>query len=88
MKSSTVLFALLVALVMLQTYMMWDKWRKESVGGSISTNTRVGRMQGTSPGVGPIGYCVCPSCGTRIAHKAGAPCYNFSCPKCGTKMVR
>jgi predicted RNA-binding Zn-ribbon protein involved in translation (DUF1610 family) len=45
-------------------------------------------MRGTRPGAGPGGECVCPSCGARLPHQAGAPCYDISCPKCGTKMVR
>lgn len=45
-----------------------------------------GRMGGRS--LGPGGYCLCPSCGTRIPHKRGVPCATLTCPKCGTKMVR
>lgn len=45
-----------------------------------------GRMGGR--GLGPGGYCVCPKCGARVAHKPGNPCYSISCPKCGTKMIR
>ncbi|MCG2788949.1 MAG: dinitrogenase iron-molybdenum cofactor biosynthesis protein, partial [Actinomycetia bacterium] len=40
-----------------------------------------GRMGGQS--MGPGGFCVCPSCGTRLKHKQGAPCYEMKCPKCG-----
>ncbi|MFC1893380.1 hypothetical protein ACFLYR_05050 [Chloroflexota bacterium] len=47
-----------------------------------------GRMRGTRPRAGPGGECACPSCGARIAHQVGTPCYNLSCPKCGAKMVR
>ncbi len=47
-----------------------------------------GRMGGNRPSAGAGGYCVCPSCGTRIPHKRGIPCYQQTCPKCGTKMVR
>ena len=47
-----------------------------------------GRMMGTRPGAGLGGECVCPSCGARVPHQAGTPCYNVSCPKCGKKMVR
>jgi len=47
-----------------------------------------GRMDGTRPGAGPTGKCVCPNCGETISHQRGVPCYQVSCPKCGTKMVR
>lgn len=32
--------------------------------------------------------CVCPSCGTKIAHQLRTPCNEMDCPKCDTKMVR
>jgi len=47
-----------------------------------------GRMGGTRPGAGPGGDCVCPSCGARVPHQAGFPCYTLSCSNCGVKMVR
>ena len=47
-----------------------------------------GRMGGNRPGAGPGGNCVCPSCGVRVPHQVGVPCYSLSCPKCGTRMVR
>lgn len=47
-----------------------------------------GRMDGNTPGAGPSGYCICPECGTKIAHQTGSPCYLNKCPKCGTNMVR
>jgi hypothetical protein len=47
-----------------------------------------GRMEGTHPGAGPGGNCVCLSCKVKVPHQAGTPCYNLSCPKCGTKMLR
>ncbi len=47
-----------------------------------------GRMGGNRPGAGAGGYCVCPSCGTRVPHKVGIPCYKQTCPKCKTRMVR
>lgn len=46
------------------------------------------RGGGMRPGAGPDGYCICPSCDTKIPHKLGSPCFDMSCPKCGTKMVR
>jgi len=47
-----------------------------------------GRMGGNRPGAGPSGECVCPSCGTKVPHQAGVPCYSINCPKCGARMVR
>jgi len=37
---------------------------------------------------GPAGKCVCPSCGEKIEHQTGVPCYERKCPKCGTMMTR
>jgi Zn finger protein HypA/HybF involved in hydrogenase expression len=45
-------------------------------------------MGGNRAGAGPTGYCVCPKCGERVAHKVGKPCYEMTCPKCGAKMAR
>jgi hypothetical protein len=47
-----------------------------------------GRMRGNQPGAGLGGYCVCPSCGEKVLHEQGVPCYTVSCPKCRTGMVR
>ncbi|MFA5410881.1 MAG: hypothetical protein WC321_03365 [Candidatus Omnitrophota bacterium] len=48
-----------------------------------------GRMSGGRLGAaGPGGNCVCPGCGTKVAHQAGIPCSSMSCPKCGIRMVR
>ena len=47
-----------------------------------------GRGGGNRPGAGPGGNCICPSCGEKVAHQAGVPCYSVNCPKCGTRMVR
>ena len=45
-----------------------------------------GRMGGFA--AGPSGFCICPSCGNKINHVAGIPCYQQKCPKCGTTMIR
>jgi len=37
---------------------------------------------------GPGGYCVCPSCGTKVEKKPGVPCTDMRCPVCEDKMVR
>jgi predicted DNA-binding protein (UPF0251 family) len=34
------------------------------------------------------GFCICPSCETRIPHKPGHPCRQEVCPACGKLMVR
>ncbi len=47
-----------------------------------------GRMGGNRPGAGPEGVCLCPSCGKKVVHQIGIPCYSVSCPQCGIKMVR
>ena len=47
----------------------------------------MGRMGGPKA-AGPGGNCVCPSCGERVPHVVGRPCYDMTCPKCGTRMVR
>jgi hypothetical protein len=46
-----------------------------------------GRMGG-SKAAGPDGNCICPSCGQKVPHQTGQPCYAVNCPKCGTQMTR
>jgi hypothetical protein len=62
--------------------------RGDGTGPPTGRGQRGGRMRGNQPGAGPGGNCVCPSCGEKVPHKQGTPCYAISCPKCGTKMVR
>jgi len=62
--------------------------RGNGMGPPTKGTPRGGRMRGTRAGVGPGGYCFCPSCRERVQHRQGTPCYSVSCPKCGTKMVR
>jgi hypothetical protein len=57
-------------------------------GGGLGRGAGRGRMGGNRPGASPSGNCVCPSCGAKIAHQAGVPCYDVSCPKYGAKMIR
>ena len=45
-----------------------------------------GRMGGF--GLGPGGYCICPSCGYKVPHQRGVPCYQTKCPRCGAAMTR
>jgi len=47
-----------------------------------------GRMRGSRPGSGPGGQCVCPSCGTKVPHQLGMPCYDLTCPQYGSKMIK
>ena len=47
-----------------------------------------GGGRGQGGGLGPGGECVCPSCGARVPHQAGTPCFNQQCPKCGKAMTR
>ena len=47
-----------------------------------------GRMGGNRPGSGPRGFCICPSCGEKVSHQVGTPCYTRNCPECGAKMGR
>ncbi len=46
-----------------------------------------GRKAGPLAG-GPLGYCVCPSCGHRVPHERGVPCMGQKCPNCNAPMVR
>jgi len=38
--------------------------------------------------LGPGGFCICPSCGEKVAHQQGMPCFEQKCPKCGAAMTR
>jgi len=62
--------------------------RGDGTGPPTGRGQRGGRMRGNQPGAGPGGNCVCPSCGEKVSHNLGTPCYTISCPKCGTKMIR
>lgn len=55
-------------------------------GGGQGRGRDRGRMGGFGLGAG--GECVCPSCGYKIPHQAGVPCYQQKCPKCGSPMTR
>jgi DNA-directed RNA polymerase subunit RPC12/RpoP len=59
--------------------------------GGMGIGTPRGMGQGggkRSVDLGPSGDYVCPSCGTKVSHQAGNPCYQVSCPKCGAKMMK
>ena len=34
------------------------------------------------------GFCICPSCKTKVKHKKGTPCREHKCPECGEAMIR
>ena len=57
-------------------------------GGGQGSGGGQGRMGGNRPGAGPLGFCICPSCGEKATHQTATPCYNIACPKCGAKMIR
>lgn len=40
------------------------------------------------PGSGPVGFCVCPSCGHKEKHVRAIPCNKKKCPKCGQLMTK
>lgn len=42
---------------------------------------------GPRQGDGGASKCVCPKCGTEIAHERGVPCSQSKCPKCGADLV-
>jgi len=62
--------------------------RGPGIGRGMGQGRGRGRMGGNRPGAGPGGNCLCPSCGAKVPHQAGIPCYAMNCPKCGTRMVR
>ena len=62
--------------------------KRDGTGPPNENSQRGGRKNGTKFGAGPGGFCVCPSCGTKVEHRVGVPCYNVNCPTCGTRMAR
>ncbi len=62
--------------------------RGDGTGPQGGSSQRGGRMGGNQAGAGAGGNCVCPSCGTKVPHQRGVPCYNTKCPKCGAGLVR
>jgi hypothetical protein len=64
-------------------------------GGGQGQGGGGGRGQGRGPGrmggskaAGPGGDCICPTCGQRLPHQVGQPCYELKCPRCGVTMTR
>jgi hypothetical protein len=56
-------------------------------GGFRGRGPGRGRMGGPYA-AGPVGVCVCPSCGAETTHVRGLPCNRTKCPKCGAIMTR
>ena len=62
--------------------------------GPLGQGPRTGRGLGNcSPDpnrnqAGPDGFCICPSCGEKLEHVTGQPCYQQKCPKCEKAMIR
>jgi hypothetical protein len=61
--------------------------RGQGRGGGRGQGQGPGRMGGAKA-AGPGGFCICPSCGHKVKHQVGQPCYDLACPKCGTSMTR
>jgi len=67
---------------------------KGSFGKGLQPGTGkgMGRGQGTGRmggfGLGQGGNCVCASCGKKVAHQQGTPCFQMKCPACGAQMTR
>jgi hypothetical protein len=65
--------------------------KNEQTGRGRGRRRRQGQGRGWMGGpfaAGPGGDCVCPNCGNKIAHVAGKPCNQQTCPKCGVRMTR
>ncbi len=56
--------------------------------GGQGPGTGRGTGRGGEFAAGSGGSCVCPSCGKRITHQMGMPCYEQKCPDCGAIMTR
>ncbi|MCG6917563.1 MAG: hypothetical protein LJE89_08445 [Deltaproteobacteria bacterium] len=67
---------------------MQGRAERGSKGGGAGGGRGEGRGRMGGSGRGPGGECVCPSCGKKVAHEQGVPCYEVRCPKCGTAMTR
>ncbi|MGI6728280.1 MAG: hypothetical protein ACOX4P_07020 [Anaerovoracaceae bacterium] len=61
----------------------------KGIGIGRQAENGIGRGRNGGPAsAGPDGYCVCPSCGEKVAHKRAVPCFTIKCPKCGDTMNR
>ena len=67
---------------------MQGRAERGSKGGGAAGGRGEGRGRMGGAGRGSGGQCTCPSCGKKVAHERGVPCYEVRCPKCGTAMTR
>jgi ribosomal protein L37AE/L43A len=56
------------------------------VVGAVFLVYLISQSKGASASI--RGECVCPKCGTVVAHEIRVPCQSVACPKCGTAMIR
>jgi len=57
-------------------------------GGGQGRGQGRGMGTGQGMGMGATGTCICPKCGTKLAHSPGVPCLSQRCPDCGAALVR
>jgi hypothetical protein len=57
-------------------------------GGGRGMGGGGGQGGGRGRRPGPGGFCVCLSCGHKIPHQQGVPCFEAKCPQCGGAMTR
>jgi len=57
-------------------------------GGGRGRGAGGGRGPMGGGGMGAGGFCICPKCGERVAHRPGVPCLEERCPGCGVALVR
>ena len=62
--------------------------RGQGPGAARGLRDTNGIGQGQGFGAGPGGYCVCLTCGYRVAYCLGRPCNYINCPNCGRVMNR
>lgn len=69
---------------------MFNRLFRRGRGSRLNDDEDRGRGMGdgTKPGSGPRGDCLCPKCGYKTHHRIGQRCMDITCPKCGAKMVR